>query len=533
MPATKEKLTPELARTLLVQRWQEACSRITPEAIATGKHGERHEIQIKVLQCKKQNMIFMCSRRAGKSEVCCGLILQKAVETNDVSCLYLGLTKDAAEPVWRKWKRLLKRLDIPNTSSDAQQYTEFPNGSRVLFAGTDDLRTVSHYLGDQLAGGIAILDECQSDAGLMEVTIEDVLGPMLDETTHDKPIPGRLVLSGTVPDGPIGYYWKTWEENRNHEDTETKEGSLWETFAWSRYENPFQTNNEQREDEYCRKYRRDHKDPAVLRRFHGTRIWGKDANAYRFDRLAHVYSPSHFMTQDIGPFHCTFAAQPIQCDRVIVGIQQYQGNGKFAIVAWTWNQRRRDKVYQIAEAVTDADADPQESEWLAICAELKARYPYGGMLFIRGAEESSDPVNEALRMSHGIEMKTALKTPGSVKARVQRLSDLLTLDIAKVIDGSQLCVDLMKAKWNAAKKAARKWELDTTHESPDIAKAATYAFDLMSYTSMHGKNPDTKPMSFDEKIEAEHKKEIARLYRTPSAVTLQPPFVDHWLPPPK
>jgi hypothetical protein len=107
MPAPKlttAEVTAELSR-----RWRGAVARVTPEAIASGKHGERHEMQIVILRCRAQNIIIMCSRRAGKSEVCCGLELQTAIATDDVSCLYLALTKDAAFP-----KRLGKP-DIPAT----------------------------------------------------------------------------------------------------------------------------------------------------------------------------------------------------------------------------------------------------------------------------------------------------------------------------------------------------------------------------------------------------------------------------------
>lgn len=530
----KEVLTPSLARALIDERWEKVISRATPEAIATGKHGECHMIQIAIMRCIKQNMIFMCSRRAGKSEVCCGLILLTAIKTKDVSCLYLGLTKDAAEPIWRKWKKLLKRLDIPNDSSDAQQFTEFPNGSRVLFTGTDDLRTISHLLGDQLAGGIAVIDEGQSDPGIMETTVEDTLGPMLDETTIDKPIPGRLVLSGTVPDGPVGYFWQTWINNRNATDTETKLDSLWETFEWSRYENPFQVDNEAREEAYCKKYRKLHSDPAVLRRFRGKRVWAKESNAFRFDRSEHCYRPISRVS-DVGPFSvvCTEASN-LGADRFIVGIQQATPKNRFAIEMWGWNSRLRNQLWQIAEAVTEENADPLDREWIAVCAMLRKMYR-GSMEFIRDSDGSSDPVNEALKLSHGIEMNSAIKTPGATKARVQLLSDLLSLGIAKVIEGSQLDRDMTISRWAPQLRSqVVKWELDKTHGSPAAALAASYAFDLQSYTRIGGMKPPAKRPSLDEYLAQEQKKTIDQLtqgkLRNPPP---QPAFVNLWLPPPK
>lgn len=528
MPA----LTPDEAKVELDRRWQTSISGVTPEAIASGKHGERHQTQIDILNSQAQNLIFMCSRRSGKSEVCCGLLLMTAVKTPDVSCLYLALTADAAELIFRKWKKLLRRLRVPNTTSDSSQYTEFPNGSRVLFTGTDDTRRVTHLLGDQMAGGIAIIDEAQSDPGIMETTVEDVLAPCLDETTHDKPTPGRLVLSGTVPDVPAGYFWTTWTNNRNDDDTATKPGSLWQTFAWSRYDNPFQLNNAQREEEYRKKYNLTAEDPEVQRRWHGKRVFARFATAYRFDPRAHTYSPSSVEVVQIGPFKCTFAALPEGCDRFIVGIDQAQRRDRFTFVGWTWNHVLKNNLWQFMEAGTEPGGDPQESEWLAIAATTRTRYPDGSMEFCRDAGGSSAPVNDALRFSHGIMINSAIKTPGSLKARVQRLSDLLAIGVAKVIEGGQLADDLTTAKWSIKARESGKWEFDKSARSPDYCDAAGYPLDLPSYTQIGGLKPPEPRLTQREWLEREQKKTLDDMLRgkapKPPAMPL---FAKLWLPP--
>jgi hypothetical protein len=540
----------EAIQAELDRRWAEACARVTPEALSSGKHGERHMVQLAILRCRAQNMILMGSRRCGKSEVCCALLLTTSILTADVSSLYLALTKDAAEPIWRKWKKLLKKFHIPHNSSDADQYTEFPNGSRVLFTGTDDLRRVTHLLGDQLAGGIAIIDESQDDPGIMEKTVEDVLGPMLDETTVEKPIPGRLVLSGTVPDVPAGYFWRTWENN--YDDTNDRErtadekrqkmemsddenpSDLWAAFTWSRYENPFQVDNEKRERQYCAKYRLKPDDPRVLRRFRGKRIFEREATAYRFDPRAHTYRPMELEQVDIGPFHCRFASLPAGCDRFIVGIDQAQRRDRFTFVGWTWNHLLRNRLWQFFEAGTDPGGDPQESEWLAICATLRTRYPDGSMEFIRDAGGSSAPVNDQLAFSHGITIASAIKTPGSLKAGVQRLSDLMAVGVAKIIEGSQLADDMTTAKWSLKAREAGRWELDKSARSPDYCDAARYPLDLPSYTMIGGMKPPAPRLTEQEWLAAEQKKTLDGLLRGkgPRPPTI-PNWAKLWVPPPK
>jgi hypothetical protein len=550
MPAARQ-IAPDEARAELDRRWEEAKARITPEAICSGTHGRRHMVQLAILRCRKQNMIFMCSRRAGKSEVCCGLLLTTAKATADVSCLYLALTKDAAEPIWRKWKKLLKRLDVPHLSSDADQYTEFPNGSRVLFTGTDDLRRVTHLLGDQLAGGIAIIDESQDDPGIMKSTVENVLAPMLDETTLEKPIPGRLVLSGSIPDVAAGYFWETWEANYDEENDRERtfaekcarmgieyrdetEDDHWACFAWSRFENPFQTDNEKRERAYCIKYGLKQDDPEVLRRFRGKRIWGKEANAFRFDEKRNTYRPVSVERMDIGPFHCLFAAPDMEWDRFIVGIDQAQRVDRFAIVGLAWNHVRKDSLRQFAEAVTDPGADPLESQWIAVCAEFRTRYTGGSMEFIRDAGGSSAPVNDALKFSHGIVIVSAIKGPGSVKARVQRSADLFALGIQQAIEGSEYASDLKKAAWDKKERARGHWALDKTKQSPDVAESGSYALDLPSYTQIGGMKPPKPRETFEERCAREQKETLEMVMR--GKVPKPPPipnYVKMWLPPPK
>ncbi len=236
----------------------------------------------------------------------------------------------------------------------------------------------------------------------------------------------------------------------------------------------------------------------------------------------------------MGPFHCTFAKRFAGYDRIIVGIQQVQQTNRFAIVAWTWNHVRRNQVYQLAEAVTEFDADPLEHEWLKVCAAIRSEYHGGSIEFIRSADGSSDQTNDALRFSHGIQVKSTIKTSGGVKARVQRLADLFDLGIAKVIAGSALAEDLAVSRWNAKSKKAKKWELDDTQRSPDVAIAGTNAFDLPSYTQIGGMKPPAPKLSFEDRLAAEQKKTLDALYSGKGDRSApRSTYETLWLPPPK
>jgi len=505
------KLTADKAQQLLLERFQAAMAKVTPESIAGN-----HTWQIAVLTCVIQNILCMCSRRAGKSELACGLLLLTAAATADTSNLYLGLTKESAGIVWRKFKKLLRKLKLFAMCQvlEAEQLCVLPNGSRILFTGTDDTRRITHLLGDQLSNGIAIIDESQDDPGIMQRTVEDILGPMLDETTADKPIPGRLVLLGTVPDVPAGYFWQTWVENTGSDDVGQSpyqhQSENWALFCWSRFDNPFQVDNLKRLHSYCKKYKYDVTDPEIRRRWYGERCFSADANAYRFVAVKHTYTPTVTERVELGPFHCLYAPNDLGADRFIVGIDQAQRRDRFAIVCWAWNHLIKDKLWQMAEAVTDPGADPQDSDWLAVCAELKRRYG-PSIEYIRDAGGSSAPVNDALKLSHGIIVVSAIKGPGSLKARVQRLSDLLARGVARVIEGSELSGDLLTAKWSLQAREKGKWELDKTAKSPDIADAATYALDLPSYTTRGAQPTKPKPKTEGEWLREQQQKTLQEL----------------------
>ena len=500
--------------TALARAFQQAKDRATPEAITGG-----HKWQLEALTSASPNVICICSRRAGKSELACGFLLLTAQATASVSCIYLGLTKDSAGIVWRKWKRLLKRLRYPAAHSDSEQLTVLPNGSRVLFTGTDDTRRITHLLGDQLSGGCAILDECQDDPGILQRTVEDVLSPMLDETTVDIHRPGRLVLLGTVPDVPAGYFWRTWTSNYQGPELDCPvkyESEHWGCYAWSRFDNPFETDNERNLQANLKKYRYERTDPEIRRRWFGERVFSAESNAYRFQAAKHVYSSQHVESFEVGPFHYRAIggtdASLLGLSHYVVGIDQAQRRDRFALVAWGWNPAKKDQLLQVAEAVTDPGADPQESEWLEVCKVLRKQYG-GSMEFCRDAGGSSAPVNDLLQLSHGITIISAVKSPGSVKARVQRLADLFQRGVAKVLEGSELEKDLLTARWSMKAREAGKWEFDKSSKSPDLADAASYALDLPSFTTIGAPKPKPPRQTEAEWLKAQRDKTLADLMK--------------------
>jgi hypothetical protein len=179
------------------------------------------------------------------------------------------------------------------------------------------------------------------------------------------------------------------------------------------------------------------------------------------------------------------------------------------MVVWGWNSKRRDQLYQVGEAVTDKGADPLESEWLDVTKEIKRRY--GSVRFVKDPG-STAAVNDTLYEAYGIVIEVAVKGPGSLKMRVDRLADLLNRGVAKVFADGALCNDLQAAQWSAKRREEGKWEFDKSTEagSPDLSDAASYAIPLFIAQAAAVK---AAPTSIDEYWKAENQKEIARLWR--------------------
>ena len=193
---TKTQLAAEKRRRLQLR----AGATITPELLCAG-HLKQLEVLLYALANPDHDLVLQCSRRAAKTWTILFLGLLTVLATPGVQFIFLGQTEAGVLEQWRNWLRILKSLGIEAESAGME--TVFSNGSQALFASVDDMRHVqSLLLGRNLSGGLVAVDECQSDivGAVLERLVDDILGPMLDETTVEHPIPGRLVLAGTIPE---------------------------------------------------------------------------------------------------------------------------------------------------------------------------------------------------------------------------------------------------------------------------------------------------------------------------------------------
>lgn len=478
----KRQLTPEEAQQELERRFKSACEKVTSAEIANG-----HDYQLAVLECQSLAILLMCSRRAGKSRVCCGLLLKTAIKTDGSSSLYLALTKGQAEKIWRKhWKPMLRKFKLFDmcSVSDSTMVTTFPNGARVVFGGTDDMRTVTHLLGDSMAGGIAILDEQQDDPGLLEEVATTIIGPMIAESTSDIGIPGRIVIAGTVPKMQAGYFIKLWEQNYDDAKGEHKEDAEWKCFSWSRFDNPHEKDNEWHLEVHLRRYKLDRDDPSVQRDWFGRRIWDITEVCFGYRKEINQWDAPHLIVETMEPFKTIAVAPPKgkNIDCLWIGIDPAQSVHRFAIEGFGTSSQFDNGAWHLFEAVTEKGGDPWETQWLSVIKWAKAAYGFMGLRLVRVIRDpgSSSETNDVLLRSHGTLIEAAIKGPGSLKGRVEHVRDMNMTGELHTLKGTELEEDFIKTKWSKKEREKGHWEYDGSWH-PDPADASTYI--LPAYTA--------------------------------------------------
>jgi hypothetical protein len=505
MPPRKRKadakaaLDAELAKRGLVEK-----PTISAESIADG-----HSLQLELLTCDDQSLVVMCSRRAGKSRGCVGLCVLTGLKTPNVYCLYLSLTADQSAPRYAECKALLDRFKVPYTPNETDQIVTLANGSRIRFTGTDDRRRIQNLLGDQLASGVVVIDEAQSDPGLLEWLLKDILDPMVSETTTEKPTPGRIVVAGVVPETAAGYFWRIWADNYDEEAQREKEGAAWKCMAWGRADNPHEKDFRKHLDGHLKRYKLEESDPIIQRNWFGRRVFDSHATAYRYTATRNAYTPQvpawvSEAQERLAPGKLIAAVPPPGVNVFAVGIDPASAQDRFAIVVWGWGKNSND-IYQIAEWVTPHASGTTQSQWAAVLIEIRKHYP-GVIRWMRDAGSARETI-DTFKRDHNIVVEPVAKGPGSVKARVDRLADLLVQGRAHVISGSELERDLSTCRWSQAEREKGKWVLLSSIPD-DVADAATYG--LVPYFDIH--RPD--PMAGMTAQQRAHAAELADLERS-------------------
>lgn len=460
------------AKAELLRRKAASAPPLTPEAIANG-HTRQLELLNAVLDPDVHSILAVCARQVGKTEGAIGALALVMSATPSVECLYLGLNDEAAGKVFeRKWKPFCTRFQIP--CDHVGRTTKFANNSYVVFGGIDDARHASSFLGGSMAGGLAVVDEAQSQPGIIDDVLRDIIDPMISQVTEAKPRPGKIIISGTCPKVHAGFFWNLWRQGLNNDLDIIPGQDAWFRINFSRFDNVHLGDVRGMLDKSNARYKTTDDDPIIQRNWFGNyKLIQADLTAFGYrETNGYQGNPAPWANGlELPPGKLIATLPPDGVDTFAIGIDPAATSDRWSGVVWGWSSRAPLGVWQIAEWVTDRAANALDSQWLAALQTLVGHYkPCIRVIRDDGSTASTDDVS--LR-EYGLVIEPAKKGKGSKKARVERMKDLLGSNRAHILIGSQLERDLQLARLDREARAVGKYEW-TADIHPDVADAATY-----------------------------------------------------------
>lgn len=183
--------------------------------------------QVAFIRDPARRKAALCSRRAGKTHALAAYLVWSALKNPGTLQMYMAITRQQAKDLL--WKELIKVNEggpknlhpFGARTNEAELTMTFPNGSRIWLRGADKSREIEKYLG--FAYKLVAIDECASFGSHIDVLIEHVLEPALEE--HK----GTLCLTGTPNAACVGFFFEATEGHRKEEYT---------THRWTVLDNP-------------------------------------------------------------------------------------------------------------------------------------------------------------------------------------------------------------------------------------------------------------------------------------------------------
>lgn len=161
----------------------------------------------------------MCSRRSGKTIACAADLIQTALDTPDITPLYITLSrKNAKRIIWPELLKINRTYALGGSPNETELAMRFPNGSTVYLSGAKDKTEIENFRG--LALKKVYIDECQSFRPYIADLVDDVISKALFDYA------GQLCLIGTPGMVPAGYF---------HGCAHSEE---WSHHAWTMFNNP-------------------------------------------------------------------------------------------------------------------------------------------------------------------------------------------------------------------------------------------------------------------------------------------------------
>lgn len=183
--------------------------------------------QLKFVEDPRPFKLAVCSRRAGKTVSCAAHLIDTALKTPEVICLYITISRtNAKKLVWREMVKINNTHKLDGLEDQTELSLCFPNGSIIYLSGAKDASEIEKFRGIPIK--LVYIDECQSFREYIRDLIEDVLDAALMD--YD----GTLCMIGTPSAIPAGYFAECAGVVPGRED----QANAWSTHHWTFFDNP-------------------------------------------------------------------------------------------------------------------------------------------------------------------------------------------------------------------------------------------------------------------------------------------------------
>lgn len=175
--------------------------------------------QLEFIEDPAQFKTAVCSRRSGKTIACAADLIDTALKTPEIVCLYITLSRvNAKRIIWPELLKLNRLFMLNGHSNETDLSLKFPNGSVIYVSGAKDKSEIENFRGLPLKK--VYIDECQSFRSYIQDLVDDVLSKALFDYA------GTLCLIGTPALVPAGYF---------HDCAHARS---WAHHGWTMFDNP-------------------------------------------------------------------------------------------------------------------------------------------------------------------------------------------------------------------------------------------------------------------------------------------------------
>ncbi len=441
---------------------------------------DKHVKQLSYVTDTARHQIAMTCRRGGKSFANCLKLASTAINNPKTNSLYVALTYgQAKDSVWREiWLPLCAKWGFPVKHNESELLTTFKNGSTIKFRGTDDIKTITTFLGNKFK--LIILDEAQDQTDtLLKPLLETILPSCLQD------LGGTMVLSGTIPQVAAGLFYEIF----NTESSYSKHN-------WGRLDNPFLSNQLEELNLYlASRPGMTIEDPVIQRDFYGKFAYDPHALVFQYLPFRNGYSPLHPSGEN-APNDSQLL--PNDLKYFALGIDPGTKD-RCAISVIGWNDTS-ETIWHVHEWVLPKGNESSLSDIKKELDNIDKKFAIMMRYIDMGG--SNMGIDTFTNDSGKYVVHAAKKV--DLVPQIERMNNLLQLGRLKIIKGSELEKDLQTTRWDIKAKAKGQNRY-SSHNHPDVADSIRYA--LAAYWD-YPKKVVTKKEVTEQTIEEQRLKEL-------------------------